>query len=55
MKKLLNIAAAVLASTMLFVGCSNGSAAPAEPEYQDLAADLAGQDLDLGTAWSNTV
>ena len=55
MQKLLNIAAAVLASTMLFVGCSNGSAAPAEPEYQDLAADLAGQDLDLGTAWSNTV
>lgn len=48
MKKLLNIAVAVLASTMLFVGCSNGSAAPAEPEYVDYSVDLTDYQVDLG-------
>ena len=48
MKKLLNIAAAVLASTMLFVGCSNGLAAPAEPEYQDFAVDLEEKVVNIG-------
>ena len=48
MKKLLNIAVAVLASTMLFVGCSNGSAAPAEPEYQDFAVDLEEKVVNIG-------
>lgn len=49
MKKLLNIAAAALASTMLFVGCSNGVAEPEkEVKVIDNKIDLEGYLTDLG-------
>lgn len=44
MKKLLNIAAAALASTMLFVGCSNGVA---EPEKADDGVKVIDNEIDL--------